>query len=392
MYTAPIVIIGAGPAGLMAAQRLAEAGKDVHIYEQNKAAARKFLVAGHGGFNLTHAEDIKDFVLKYDKPQVQQIVQSFDNTKTVAWLKDIGIETYEGSSGKIFPTKSIKPIQVLQAWLDRLRELGVQIHYAHKFVDFTDAEVFIEHNGEVVRREYAQLILALGGGSWQKTGSDAKWVTLLKDKDLEINPLASANSGYNTSTDYYELEGQVLKNIEVQFDATRKKGEMVFTSYGIEGSPIYYLNRFTRPHAFPLTIHIDLKPNFTEEAIVELLTASNKTTEVLKNKLKFNKTVLALLKKLDKETYIHAKLLTKAIKAYPIKVESLRPIDEVISTAGGVCFEEVDDSLALKKYPNVYCIGEMLDWEAPTGGYLLQACFSMGNYVAQHILKKRQSP
>lgn len=387
MQTAPIVIIGAGPAGLMAAQRLAEAGKQVHIFEQNKAAARKFLVAGHGGFNLTHNEDISNFISKYDKPEIQQIVRSFDNTKTVAWLKSIRIETYVGSSGKIFPIKSIKPIQVLQAWLERLQELGVQIHFEHKFVDFDNYKATLEHKGIVIEKVFSKLILALGGGSWQKTGSDAKWISLFAKKNIAISPLESANSGYNTSVDYAELEGQVLKNIAVHFGETSKKGEVVFTKYGIEGSPIYYLNRFTRPHNFPLTLHIDLKPNYSDADIVAIIKTSNKTSEVLKNKLKFNKTALALLKKLDKETFTNAELLAKAIKAFPIPVESLRPIDEVISTAGGLHFIELNQGLALHKFPNVYCIGEMLDWEAPTGGYLLQACFSMGHYCAEQILE-----
>jgi uncharacterized flavoprotein (TIGR03862 family) len=389
MQTPPIVIIGAGPAGLMAAQRLAEGGKTVHIYEQNKAAARKFLVAGHGGFNLTHSETISEFILKYDKKEIQYIIESFDNQKTIDWLKSIGIETYVGSSGKIFPIKSIKPIQVLQAWLDKLKSVGVQIHYDHKFVDFSDNKAIIQHGNEIEEIEFSRLILALGGGSWQKTGSDAKWVSLLTAKGIKINPLAPANSGYNTTEDFKDLEGQVLKNIEVKFGDIRKKGEVVFTQYGIEGSPIYYLNRFTRPHSFPLTIYIDLKPNFSEEDILAFLKSSNKTSEILKLKLKLNKTGLALLKKLDKVTYTNPRFLAHAIKSYPIQVENFRPIDEVISTAGGICLEEINQTLALKKAPNIYCIGEMLDWEAPTGGYLLQACFSMGHYCAAQILNSK---
>src|SRR5690606_12763935 len=382
-----IVIVGAGPAGLIAAQRLAIKGFNVHIYEQNKAAARKFLVAGHGGFNLTHSEPIAEFLCKYDKQELQPVITSFDNEQTVVWLRELGIETYVGSSGKIFPIKSIKPIQVLQAWLDRLQQLGVQIHYAHKFLDFVDSKVILDNNGTLVDKAFSRLILALGGGSWSKTGSDAKWMPILAKKGIVINPLAAANSGYNTSADYAELEGQVLKNIEVRFEDIRKKGEIVFTNYGIEGSPIYYMNRFTRPHSFPLTINIDFKPNYSEESITQLFKTSPKTSEVLKNKLKFNKVILTLLKRLNKETYTNPNLLANAIKAYPIQVESYRPIDEVISTAGGVHFDELNQALALAKCPNVYCIGEMLDWEAPTGGYLLQACFSMGNYCAEQILK-----
>ena len=385
----PIIIIGAGPAGLMAAQRLAEAGKDVVIYEQNKAAARKFLVAGHGGFNLTHSEPIADFVLKYDKPKIQQIVQAFDNENTIQWLKSIGIDTYVGSSGKIFPIKSIKPIQVLQAWLDKLKSLGVQIYFEHKFIDFEKDKVVIHHKNKCIEQPFAKLILALGGGSWQKTGSDAKWIPILANKGIQINSLAAANSGYNTTLSFSEFEGQVLKNIEVNFKDIKKKGEIVFTQYGIEGSPIYYLNRFTRAYDFPQTIYIDLKSNLEEETILAALQTSNKTSDILKNKLKLNKTGLALLKKLDKETYTNPVLLAKAVKSYPIQVESFRPIDEVISTAGGIFLDELTDSLSHQEYVNVHCIGEMLDWEAPTGGYLLQACFSMGDWVAKKISEKK---
>ncbi|TCV12872.1 hypothetical protein EDC17_102241 [Sphingobacterium alimentarium] len=386
MQKPPIIIIGAGPAGLMAAQRLAEAGKEVHIYEQNKAAARKFLVAGHGGFNLTHQEAIADFVLKYNQPAIHDIVKAFDNEDTIQWLASIGIETYVGSSGKIFPIKNIKPIQVLQAWLDKLQRLGVQIHYEHQFVGFNEHLVTLRHLRQEIQLEFSQLILALGGGSWQKTGSDAKWIKLLSEKDIAISPLAPANSGYNTQEDFSSLEGQVLKNIEVRFGNVSKKGEMVFTNYGIEGSPVYYLNRFTRSHSFPLDLFIDLKPKLAESAVIQALQSSSKTSEVLKSKLNLSKPALYLLKKLDKETYTTPTRLAAAIKSYPIKVTGFRPIDEVISTAGGICFSELTEQLALKKYPRVYCVGEMVDWEAPTGGYLLQACFSMGHFCAQQII------
>lgn len=383
-----IIIIGAGPAGLMAAQYLAEQGHAVHIYEQNKAAARKFLVAGHGGFNLTHNEPVNDFVSRYDKAVLHPIIRNFDNQATVQWLKEIGIETYVGSSGKIFPIKAIKPIQVLQAWLDKLKKLGVQIHYEHKFIDFTKTEVLISYKNEIKQLTYNKLILALGGGSWQKTGSNAKWIPILTQKGINITPLEAANSGYNIVQNFQNLEAQQLKNIEIRFNEIRKKGEIVFTNYGIEGSPVYYLNRFTRTSSFPLTIHIDLKPTLSVEQIEKELKKHSNTTKALKEKLKLNATALALIKILPKHTFTNPAQLSEAIKNYPIEVNSFRPIDEVISTAGGISFDELNKGLALKKYPNVYCLGEMLDWEAPTGGYLLQACFSMGVWAAQHIIKQ----
>lgn len=380
-----ITIIGAGPAGLMAAQQLASKGLKVHVYEQNKAAARKFLVAGNGGFNLTHSEELDHFVNKYDSPKIQEIVRQFDNQKVIQWLTDLGVTTYVGSSGKIFPTKNFKPIQVLKAWLDRLEQLGVSIHYEHTFLDFDDNCVQFIHNDKEISINYSKLVLAMGGGSWKKTGSDAQWIKILEDKKIQITPLESANSGYNTNAQFHELQGQYLKNIEVSFEGQRKMGEIVFTKYGIEGSPIYYLNRFTRKHKFPLNINIDLKPNFSEIEIVSYLQESDKISPILKKKLKLSTTALNLLKTLDKETYTDIEKLAKLIKEFPIEVLSFRPMDEVISTAGGVAFSALNANLALQDFPNVYCVGEMIDWEAPTGGYLLQACFSTGFYVAHRI-------
>ena len=380
-----IIIIGAGPAGLMAAQQLALQGFKVHVYEQNKAAARKFLVAGNGGFNLTHSEEIQSFVEKYESLQIQDIVRGFDNQKVIEWLLDLGITTYVGSSGKIFPTKNFKPIQVLKAWLDRLKELGVIIHYDHRFIDFDNSSVYLKNNETEITLNYSKLILAMGGGSWKKTGSDAKWINVLTSKNIEVTPLQAANSGYNTHSDFHHLQGQYLKNIQVSFEHQTKIGEIVFTKYGIEGSPIYYMNRFTRKHDFPVTLLIDLKPNLSEIEILKHLEGSAKISSVLKRNLKLSTTAINLLKALDKESYTNVKNLAKLIKQFPIEVLSFRPIDEVISTAGGVSFAALNSNLELNEFPNVFCAGEMIDWEAPTGGYLLQACFSTGFWVAKAI-------
>ena len=382
-----IIIIGAGPAGLMAAQQLALQGFKVHVYEQNKAAARKFLVAGNGGFNLTHSEEIQSFVEKYESLQIQDIVRGFDSQKVIEWLLDIGITTYVGSSGKIFPTKNFKPIQVLKAWLDRLEELGVIIHYDHRFIDFDNSSVYLKNNETEITLNYSKLILAMGGGSWKKTGSDAKWINVLASKNIEVTPLQAANSGYNTHSEFHHLQGQYLKNIQVSFEDQTKIGEIVFTKYGIEGSPIYYMNRFTRKHDFPVTLFIDLKPNVLEHEILNYLNGSAKISSVLKRDLKLSTTAINLLKTLDKESYTKIDNLAKLIKQFPIEVLSFRPIDEVISTAGGVSFTALNSNLELNGFPNVFCAGEMIDWEAPTGGYLLQACFSTGFWVANAISK-----
>lgn len=386
MQEQKIFIIGAGPAGLMASQILAEKGFKVQIYEQNKAAARKFLVAGNGGFNLTHSEEIETFLEKYDAVEIQKIVREFDNQKVIKWLEKLGIATYIGSSGKIFPTKNFKPIQVLKTWLDYLENLGVEIHYNHTFLDFDESSIYLKNNSEDLKLNYSKLILAMGGGSWKKTGSDAKWIEVLASKNIKINALESANSGYNTPRIFHQLQGQYLKNIKVSFQNIEKTGEIVFTKYGIEGSPIYFMNRFTRKFQFPLQLFLDLKPNISESEIIEALKQGDKISPILKKKLKLSTTALNLLKTLDKESYLDFEKLSKLIKNFPIEILSFRPIDEVISTSGGVAFSELNFNLELKKWPNIYCAGEMIDWEAPTGGYLLQACFSTGFFVAEAIV------
>lgn len=388
MQNDPVIIIGAGASGLMAAQILAERGFKVKIYDHNKAAARKFLVAGNGGFNLTHSEDIGTFVEKYDAAEIQEIVRKFDNKKVIEWLQQLGIETYTGSSGKIFPLKNIKPIQVLKAWLDRLDQLDVEIIYNHEFIDFDDQQVYLQNNLKNFSVKYFKLILAMGGGSWKKTGTDAKWVDILTNKNIIVNPLEAANSGYNTYEIFHQLQGQYLKNIKISFNGNTKTGEIVFTKYGIEGSPVYFMNRFTRNQEFPLTVYLDLKPNINEEELLKELSGPEKISAVLKRKIKISTTGLNLLKTLDKESFTNVKLLCQLIKKFPIEVLSYRPIDEVISTAGGVCFSEMNTDLSINKFPSVYLSGEMLDWEAPTGGYLLQACFSTGYYVATEISSK----
>lgn len=387
MSPLPIVIIGAGPAGLIAACKLAKNGVKVHIFEQNKTAARKFLVAGHGGFNLTHNEDITAFVEKYDSSEIQKIVQYFDNRSTRAWFNSLGIATYIGSSEKIFPEKGIKPIQVLQAILKELTLLGVIIHYDHRMVDFNQQKVIMLHQGNLLEVEYHKLILGVGGASWSVTGSNGEWEDLFRARGIQVNPLQAANSGLNSLIDYSFLAGKVLKNVTLRFADIIKTGEVIFTSYGIEGAPVYYMNRFMREQSFPLDLYIDLKPSHSELYIQKVLQIKGQISDSLKNKIKLSQTALSLIKFLDKETYTDPSKLAHAIKNFPIQVSSFRPIDEVISTAGGVSFQELSDSLALKKYPNVYCVGEMLDWEAPTGGYLLQACFSCGVWVADHIIE-----
>jgi uncharacterized flavoprotein (TIGR03862 family) len=374
-------IVGAGPAGLMAAHQFAKKGYAVIVYDHKSAPARKFLVAGQGGFNLTHSEDLELFLSRYDSINIQNIVHQFTNEDTVHWLHSIGIETYVGSSGKVFPKRGIKPIEVLQKWLAVLQELNVKFLYNYRLVNFDSEKMsFMTDNG-IEEVFFQRAVLALGGKSWSKTGSDGSWIPLFLKKDIQVKPLQPSNSGLEMNEPWQNLAGKVLKNVLLFNECGQKYGEFVITDYGIEGSAVYFMNRFLRDKPFPQYIYVDLKPNLSREKIIETI-GSGKVTEVLKTKFRLEPIKLAMLKSLDKETYTDPSLLADKIKAFPIELSEFRPIDEVISTYGGVEWEELDSQLFLKKFPTIQCCGEMLDWDAPTGGYLLQACFSSGYYTA----------
>ena len=377
-----IGIAGTGPAALMAGSQLILQGHQVTFFEHKKAAGRKFLVAGHGGFNLSHSEPEEVFLSRYSHEEIKRCVRRFDNQQLVSWLQFIGIETYQGSTGKIFPVKGIKPIQVLKSWLDWLESKGTIFLYEHKMMDFTNESLLIENQQTQQWIHFDKIILALGGGSWSKTGSDAAWTTLFKSKSIEIVPLQASNAGMNFDFKQLpsELEGSIAKNVVVSHNEIQRAGEITFTAYGFEGSPIYFLNGSFRENP-ALPVYIDFKPQFTTDAVLETLQTSKNATEGLK-KLKLAKAAIWLLKsELTKEEFIQPQILSQKIKSFAVQIHSLRPIEEAISTSGGVSWSEIDEDLSLKKFPNVSVCGEMLDWDAPTGGYLLQACFA-GGYCA----------
>lgn len=374
-------IVGAGPAGLMAAQQYAQQGNDVVVYDHKLAAARKFLVAGHGGFNLSHSEPIADFIEKYNSERIKEIVQIFNNQDTVTWLRSIGVPTYVGSSRKIFPQKGIKPIEVLQRWLDQLRKLNVEFKYGYCLEDFDSQKMIFSTTEGIEELVYERAVFALGGKSWPKTGSDGKWIDVFHRKGITVKDIGSSNSGFDLSVRYPELEGQALKNIRLFNAQAEKYGELVFTDYGIEGASVYYLNRFVRSRAFPQELFIDLKPSFDEGRIKSLFTGE-RIVDVLKRKLRLEPAKITLLKTINKNLYTQPEKITSIIKKFPLELKGFRPIEEVISTHGGVAWEEINHDLSLKKFPRIQCCGEMLDWDAPTGGYLLQACFATGYYSA----------
>lgn len=382
-----VCIIGMGPAGLMAGATLLKKGFEVHFFDHKKAAGRKFLVAGHGGFNLTHSEEKESFKLKFNQQIIQDAFLAFDNLKWVDYLEEIGIKTYIGSSGKVFPEKGIKPIEVLNNWLERILKDGGFVHYSHKFIDFSEKEVFFIEKGKQISQTYDYLVLALGGASWKKTGSTGEWKDCLESKEILCEPFEASNSGFEFANweNIQELEGQTIKNIEVTFHETKKVGDIVITNYGLEGTPIYYVNKAYRENREG-SLKIDFKPTKTVLEIKSILQNAKNNTEGLK-KLNLSKTAIQFLKKIiSKADFSSNEILAEKIKQLELFPISLRPIDEVISTVGGISIDSITKDFELKKYKNVFACGEMIDWDAPTGGYLIQGCVSSGRAVALAIL------
>jgi uncharacterized flavoprotein (TIGR03862 family) len=374
------IIIGAGPASLMAATQAIKKGDEVLVFEKMKTAGRKFLVAGDGGFNLSHIGDFDEFVSYYSHSQMADIIRQFTNDDLVQFLKELGIETYVGSSGKIFPIKEIKPAMVLNTWLSYLKKQGVQFFYHSVLEDFDNEQVIIRTTSGKETYRFDRLILGLGAASWPKTGSDAAWVPLFQSKKIKVNPFVPSNAGVNVNLPkefLHQFQGNIFKNVVVSHNGISRKGEVVLTEYGLEGAPIYYLNPSIR-REIQTPIYIDFKPSHSETEIQSTLMNSKNITEGLKS-LKLPFAFIYWCKNyITKEDYQDFNFIIRLIKNFPISIHSFRPIEEAISCAGGVSWNEINKKLQLKKFPNVSVIGEMVDWESPTGGYLLQGTFSMG--------------
>lgn len=388
-----VSIIGGGPAALMLAAFLDCEKFNVTIYEKNKTLGRKFLVAGKGGFNLTHSEPLEEMIHRYFPPSfLEEALRNFDNNYFRNWLKSIGIPTYVGSSKRVYPEKGIKPITVLNAILMVLEKKGVVIKYNNTWTNWGNNQSIIFNENIEIKSDYT--IFALGGSSWKVTGSDGLWVDLFKTKEISTVPFQASNCGYqvNWPEDFIlQYEGCPLKNIAIRCLNKKQKGEAVITRFGLEGNAIYALSPQIRQELSIqqiATIFLDLKPTLNQEDIAQKIKNSNfkKTSETLQKELKLTLAQIGLLKKyLSKETYLNPILLAQNIKNLPIEISGMAPINDAISTIGGISIDAVDTNFQLKKRENYYCVGEMLDWDAPTGGYLLQACFSMGAHLARHL-------
>ncbi|MGN6364167.1 NAD(P)/FAD-dependent oxidoreductase [Asticcacaulis taihuensis] len=383
----PIIIIGAGPAGLMAAEILSTAGRQVEIYDRMPSVARKFLMAGRGGLNLTHSEPFDRFVTRYGKraPALRPALEAFTPKDLRAWADGLGAETFVGTSGRVFPL-AMKASPLLRAWLKRLEAQGVVLHTRHDWRGWADDALIFNDDMRVTP---AATILALGGASWPKLGGDGGWTGLLAEKGVEIAPFQPANVGFLTNWSAHfadKFAGEPLKNVAVKFAGREVKGELMLTRTGVEGGAIYALSAALRDaiskdgHA---DLVIDLRPDLTtDQATNKLKRASPKDSQSnrLRKTLNLSPAAIAL---------VHEKPGAD-FKTVTVRLTGAQRLERAISSAGGIRFEALTPDFELKALPGVYAIGEMLDWEAPTGGYLLQACFSTAVAAAQSILEAKK--
>ena len=395
-----IAIIGGGTAALMLGAELNNELFDIHIYEKGKNLGAKFLVAGKGGFNLTHSESPETFVKKYNPSNfIKPYFNHFNNINTRQWFEDIGIPTMIGSSKKIYPIKGIKPIKVLKAILSKLKENKVNLHFGYEFIDLSsDYHPIFYINNEELTIKADIVVFALGGASWKVTGSDGNWSHIFKKHNIETKKFEPSNCAFeiNWGEDFINKhQGEPVKNISSYFGDKLVKGEFVLTKFGVEGGAVYAMSGEIRNQLNNIRkaiLNIDLKPELSEQEIINRIDSKRKSkslTKVLKDEIKLSSIKLALLKySTSKEEFMDKNILVNKIKSLSLNITGIATLDEAISTVGGVKLEEVDVNLKLKSLPNHYVIGEMLDWDAPTGGYLLQASLSMGNYLANHLNKQ----
>jgi len=427
-----VAIIGGGPAGLMAAEVLIQAGMQVAVYEAMPSPGRKFLRAGVGGLNLTHSETLETFLSHYSqRERLEPMLRAFGPEQMRQWVQGLGFESFVGTSGRVFPV-GMKASPILRAWLKRLGDSGMQFHTRHKWVGVIargdSPEAIPRLTGETDFQEIATgrrtplamtpllrfetpdgiktvqadaVILALGGGSWARLGSNAAWIPLLAEHGVTIASLKPANCGFDVAWSEHfktKFDGAPLKTVVVSFKDLRQQGEFIVTKKGVEGSLIYALSAPIRDEievSGKAVISLDLAPGWTQARLTEALARPRGSRSMASHlektvRLKGVKTGL-LWEFIPRDDFSNPEKLSAAIKNLPVSLLAPRPIDEAISTAGGVAFEALDERLMLKALPGVFCAGEMLDWEAPTGGYLLTACMSTGRWAARGVISDQCS-
>ena len=436
-----VIVVGGGPAGLMAAEVLSAAGVQVHVFDAMPSVGRKFLLAGKGGLNLTHSEPADIFASRFGarRAQIEALLQGFDGDQVREWAKGLGVATFVGSSGRVFPS-DLKAAPLLRAWLFRLRHPAtgpsVQFHMRHRWTGWSadrqdGTTLCFDTPQGPVQHQADAVVLALGGGSWARLGSNGAWVPWLQARGVAVAPLLPANCGFDVAvqqglppggqalpvqvvtepmragwSEHFasRFAGQPFKSVAIHFTTSQgvsfqRKGEFVATATGVEGSLIYAASSLLRDDIIQqghATFHLDLLPDMSAEKVLAEVRhprGSRSLSSHLKSRLSIDGIKAAMLHELlTKEQMNDPALLAAAIKALLINLVAARPIDEAISTAGGVLFEAIDQNLMLEQLPGVFCAGEMLDWEAPTGGYLLTACFASGKRAGQGVLAHFHAP
>ena len=394
-----VVIIGGGPAGLIAAEVVSVRGAKVDVYDSMPSVGRKFLMAGKSGLNITHSEPFEQFVSRYGKRRkyIEPLLKIFGPNELRAWVHSFGIETFVGTSGRVFPV-GMKASPLLRAWLKRLSEAGVTFHLRHKWLGWNEDQSlkFSTPEGETNIKADA-VVLALGGGSWSRLGSSGEWVPWLRQAEAKVEALRPANCGFDVAWSPHfreRFEGHPIKSVVLSFETFRQQGEFIVTKEGVEGSLIYAASAFLRDEIEAkgkAVIQLDLAPDRTEDWLAQRLSkprGSRSVANHLEKTLGIRDVKAGLLREfISKEDFAKPEQLAHFIKQLPIPLIATRPLDEAISSAGGVTFESLDEHLMLRSRPGIFCAGEMLDWEAPTGGYLLTACFASGYAAGQGALQ-----
>ena len=390
-----IAIIGGGPAGLMAAESAITGGAHVDLYDAMPSPARKFLLAGKGGLNLTHSEPSEPFLARYGarRAQIEPLLTAFGPHALREWARELGVETFVGTSGRVFPS-DLKAAPLLRAWLRRLRHTGVRFHVRHRWTGWDErgALWFATPEGSLSVQADA-VVLALGGGSWPRLGSDGSWVPLLAGRGVRVAPLRPANCGFDVAWSAHfraRYAGHPVKPVVVvgtnaEGVESRQQGEFVVTETGLEGGVIYAVSACLRDEILAqgaAVIRLDLAPDRELPRLIADLSrprGSRSVASHLQRRANIEGVKAGLLHEvLPKEAFADSTRLAATIKSLPLRLVAPRPLEEAISTAGGITFEALDERLMIRALPGVFCAGEMLDWEAPTGGYLLTACFASG--------------
>ncbi|MDD5275686.1 MAG: TIGR03862 family flavoprotein [Methylovulum sp.] len=400
-----VVVIGGGPAGLMAADVLSQAGIRVDIFDAMPTVGRKFLMAGKGGMNITHSEPFTNFLSHYGAQYsyIAPLIKAFTPDALREWIQQLGIATFVGSSGRVFPV-DMKAAPLLRAWLHQLRGRGVKFYMRHVWEGWqaNDPMVLLFNTPQGRCEINADaIVLALGGGSWGRLGSTGAWVPILLEKNISVHPLKPSNCGFDADwSDYFRIRfaGQPLQTVGLSFTNTEgvnfsQQGELIVTATGMEGVLIYALSAPLREEiaiAGNVVIYLDLAPDRSAQFLIDRLSQSrgkDSLTNYLRKRVGVEGVKAGLLREVATTAdFNEPRRLGALLKALPIKLLATRPLDEAISSAGGVDFAELDENLMILSKPGVFCAGEMLDWEAPTGGYLLTACFASGRAAAFGVL------